>query len=111
MFGNIETVGQLLEELENYDPEAKIRWAAQPSWPFEYSLGTVVEVTLADLDGEDIECLEEELEDPDTEEDRRQEIRDVIREANDNAETIVYIGEGQQERYLPGHAASELGWK
>jgi hypothetical protein len=38
----VDTVGELMAALEDYDPDTPIRWAAQPSWPFEYTLGAVV---------------------------------------------------------------------
>jgi hypothetical protein len=38
------TVEELIEELEQLDPEAEVRWASQPSWPFEYDCAGVQEV-------------------------------------------------------------------
>jgi len=37
------TVGDLIGELEGMDPNAKIRMASQPAWPFEYSIDMVAE--------------------------------------------------------------------
>ena len=34
------TVSDLLEELQQFDPDAEVRLATQPSWPFEWSLST-----------------------------------------------------------------------
>lgn len=39
------TVQELIGELEGFDPDAKVRFLAQPSWPFEYTIATVVEAT------------------------------------------------------------------
>ena len=40
------TVRQLIEELEFMNQDAEIRFASQPSWPFEYSIDSVVEVDI-----------------------------------------------------------------
>jgi hypothetical protein len=39
------TVQDLIDELESCDPEAEVRFLAQPSWPFEYAIAAVVEAT------------------------------------------------------------------
>ncbi|WP_034274343.1 hypothetical protein [Haloechinothrix halophila] len=46
----IETVGQLAELLEGYDPDTPVRYAHQPSWPFEYTFGAVLLAPDTDLD-------------------------------------------------------------
>lgn len=40
---SILTVGELIERLENCDPQSPIALAIQPSWPFEYTLSDVEE--------------------------------------------------------------------
>lgn len=101
------TVGELISQLEDLDAEAEVRLAHQPSWPFEYSIDSVVEVG-----GDDDECEECgfswsahdegtpgycgcEVEPP---------------RGSDNP-TIVYIAEGSQLGYLPGQASRQLGWR
>jgi hypothetical protein len=37
------TVQELIDELESLDGEAEVRFLAQPSWPFEYTIAAVVE--------------------------------------------------------------------
>ncbi|PZT71519.1 hypothetical protein [Streptomyces sp. AC1-42T] len=37
------TVADLIELLEELDPEAKVRAATQPNYPFEYRIGKVAE--------------------------------------------------------------------
>ncbi|WP_333745998.1 hypothetical protein [Streptomyces sp. IBSBF 2950] len=37
------TVADLIEKLEQMDPEAKVRLATQPGYPFEYTIGKVAE--------------------------------------------------------------------
>lgn len=41
MNSHIATVGDLIDALDEHDPDTPIRWAAQPAWPFEYTVGTV----------------------------------------------------------------------
>lgn len=36
------TVQDLIEELNYLNPDAEIRFASQPSWPFEYSIDSAV---------------------------------------------------------------------
>lgn len=44
------TVGELIEELRYMDQDATVRFASQPSWPFEYSINGVVQTTVKDQD-------------------------------------------------------------
>lgn len=44
------TVRELIEELEGMNPEAEVRFASQPSWPFEYSVSGVVGINTDDED-------------------------------------------------------------
>jgi hypothetical protein len=39
------TVQELIDELECCDGEAEVRFLAQPSWPFEYTIAAVVEAS------------------------------------------------------------------
>ena len=40
------TVEELIEKLKYYDGELEVRFASQPSWPFEYSINGVVRTTI-----------------------------------------------------------------
>ena len=71
------TVSGLIEHLQNMDPEATVRLAIQPSWPFEHEVGRVVEAYDQDPD-------------------------------SDDAENVVFIGEGHQVGYLSGWARDEM---
>ena len=72
-------VRELIKELECYPAYLEVKLAQQPNWPFQYSIGDVVEAQLDD-------------EDP----------------SKGNA---VFIGECEQEEYLPYSASCALGWK
>jgi hypothetical protein len=37
------TAQELIDELESFDGETEVRFLAQPSWPFEYTIAAVVE--------------------------------------------------------------------
>ena len=50
------TVGELIHELKYMDEGATVRFASQPSWPFEYSIYGVVPTI---VDGKDMVYLEE----------------------------------------------------
>jgi len=83
------TVAELIRLLEDCDGDSEVRFASQPSWPFEYSIADVVEhypqpepyPDEDDLAGEEYE-----------------------------GEPVVYLVEGQQLAYLPGAVKNELGW-
>jgi hypothetical protein len=40
------TVRQLIEELEFMNQDVEIRFASQPSWPFEYSIDDVIDAEI-----------------------------------------------------------------
>jgi hypothetical protein len=50
------TVQDLIDSLEGMDPEAEVRFASQPNYPFEYSIYGVIET---EIEGETIVYLEE----------------------------------------------------
>ena len=83
-------VKELIEMLEGMDQDAVVLFASQPAWPFEYSIRDVVEVYPPDEDEAD-----EDAELPDL---------------GDEPTSVVYLVEGTQLGYLPGHVASEIGW-
>ena len=80
-------VEELLELLEEFNPEAEVRIAHQPSWPFEYEIVDVVP--------------------------NGDEIADVLID-DDNARhflnPVVYLVEGAQLGYLPHEARVAVGW-
>lgn len=87
----IEALQGFYDQVEgDYDAktaeETEVRLAFQPNWPFEHSLGEVEMCDRADYEDED--------DAPDS----------------DDPQIIVYLGEGNQIGYLPGHAKKQLGW-
>lgn len=88
------TVGELMERLDQLDPDSEVRWAAQPSWPFEYSIADVVPV------------IEDEIVDEEDAEEAMQEIPE-----SPKRDDIIYLVEGTQIGYLPSHVCKEIGWK
>ena len=45
-------VEELIEYLRDCDQDTEVRFASQPSWPFEYSINSVVEVEVENRTGE-----------------------------------------------------------
>jgi len=85
-------VSELIERLEDMDPDAEVRIAFQPSWPLQYRLGDEIvgedEISDAEETGDD-----EEQPDP--------------------VRGVVYLSEGGQvydEPYLPSNVRRAIGW-
>ena len=78
------TVQELIEELRLVDQDAQVRFASQPSWPFEYSINGVVQAVVDKPDKHTYDGYEQE--------------------------DVVYLEEGRQIGYLPSGAKEELGW-
>lgn len=96
-------VAELVEYLEDLDPETEVRLATQPNWPFEYSVGEIVlpdQVgrTCPNCDNDDVHGLKCY--------DCGQEL-----EPADDGPGVVYLAENNQLGYLPGAVSSELGWR
>ena len=51
------TVGELINELKYMDEGATVRFASQPSWPFEYSIYGVVQTTVKDREDNEQEMV------------------------------------------------------
>jgi hypothetical protein len=79
------TVKQLIERLEEMNPQSEVRLAEQPRWAFEYSISDVAETNLEnDSNGE--------------------------HHRGKKATSVVYISEGTQLGYLPSEAKEAIGW-
>lgn len=84
-------------------PDAEVRLAIQPSWPFEHSAASVVVPTA--------NCEQCEVEPGAKHEDGCPAGPGIVGplDPSDPAK-VVYVGEGQQLGYLPGTARDALGW-
>lgn len=82
------TVQELIDALSQMNPDAEVRIAHQPSWPFELSVGRVV-------------SAEDAFEAPEDDGDGPEELPNL---------EVVWIGEGSQIGYLPGAVKTALGW-
>jgi len=51
------TVRELIEELRLADQDATVRFASQPSWPFEYSIYGVIQTTVKDREDNKIDMV------------------------------------------------------
>ena len=78
------TVQELIEELRLFDQDAQVRFASQPSWPFEYSINGVVQAVIVNQSN--------------------------TPKGYGTEEDVVYLEEGSQIGYLPSGAKEELGW-
>lgn len=98
----VDTVGDLIAALSDYDPDIPIRWAAQPSSAMAYTIGPIA-------------CTPEDAEGGGWRHDyslgdnaASHTSADADADAGDGP--VVWLGEGRQIGYLPGVAAIALGW-
>lgn len=80
------TVQELMQELEDFEPDTEVRLAIQPNYPFQHTIAQVIEV----------------------------EVEPTCEEDGDETQTVVYIAEGGQlyeAPYLPGEVSQDLGWR
>lgn len=80
------TVQDLIYELGQMNPDAEVRLAIHPGWPFEYDLNGAVEVYTNEY------------------------INSDTMEVENDGEQRVYLEQGEQLGYLPGAAKKLLGW-
>ena len=107
-------VRNLIGELETLDGDMEVRIAMQPQWPFEHSLEMVAapdddRYLVKDEDGwyvvQDSRERPEQIAGP-MESDG--EAEDWL--AEHPVSEVVYLVEGDQIGYLPGHAKRAAGW-
>ena len=102
------TIQELIDQLEDMKEQvgehAEVRYASQPSWPFENSIRDVYALTKDERRYMAEEALREEGYDED-------EIKENIDEEElEQAEDVVYPEEGVQIGYLPEEAKQLIGW-
>ncbi len=102
------TLSDLIEQLQDlaneHGPQTEVQIAHQPSWPFAYSISQIV----AASNSEFVEVSEDEL--AEWEDEGRAAHEKYRQDAEELADTVVYIGEGSQLGYLPTPAVTALDW-
>jgi len=95
----------ILEDLKHeVGDDAEVRFASQPTYPFEYSIREVHALSkyqrlyMAQDAMREEGMTEEEIEE------------NLDRESIENSENVVYLEEGCQIGYLPGEAKDYIGW-
>lgn len=102
---NINDLISELTHIAEAHPDAEVRFASQPNWPFEYEISDIAVCNLAEESEAEDDDLREWMEDGDVDEEVIREWMDI-----DNDEVVVYLGEGSQLGYLPETAKNTLGW-
>ena len=107
------TVRELIERLEEANPDAEVRWAAQPNYPFEYSISEIVSIDMQSKLELEIEAIQQSIADDHGAE--PMSYNEMLEIAKDNIEheggkDVVYLGEGSQIGYLPCNVKYLLGW-
>ncbi len=105
---HIMTIDELIERLEEAKEEmsghAEVRFASQPSWPFEYSITEVYQMSKKERKETAIEGMRE---DGMSEEEITENLEDYPLHYE---EDVVYLEEGGQIGYLPDDAREMIGW-
>jgi len=102
------TIGELIERLEEakdaLGEDVEVRYASQPSYPFDYNIREVHILGKDERREIAIEAMREDGMDED-------EIKENFDEEElENTEDVVYLEEGFQIGYLPGEAKDHIGW-
>ena len=87
-----ELIERLSHLAEEHGDNVEVRLAEQPQWAFEYSIDDVVAVSDDDDDAPAEDYPGQYVDGP-------------------TVAPVVYLAEGRQLGYLPGPAASALGWR
>ena len=111
-------IRNLIDELEYIAEESgdelEVRFASQPSWPFEYSINQIVPWTKEERVEAEYESALEEVGGCDDKDDLK-EVREICRsniehEIEEGKVDCVYLVEGSQLGYLDGSAKEAVGW-
>ncbi len=99
-----ELIERLQEAKEQMNGQVEVRFASQPSWPFEYSINEVHMLSKAERKDLAIEKMREDGM-------GEEEINESLDEEElDQEEDVVYLEEGGQLGYLPDEAREMIGW-
>lgn len=100
-------VYELKRLLEDFDDDAEVRWASQPSWPMEYHIHDVIWIgknVNGTLKARSPWVTEMPYQGADDVED------EIIEDDEDFDPGVIYLVEGEQIGYLPEVVKDELGW-
>jgi len=121
-------VHELMSVLEDMNPDAELKIADQPEWPFQNRVDEAVSVEIGvkyvlKIDGEPVASSDSESEIDEMREDALTDMMAewecdrcvaagrVMAETDESeASEVVFIAAGQQECYLPQPACEALGW-
>ena len=102
------TIGELIERLEEakdaVGEDVEVRYASQPSWPFENNIREVHILGKHERRELAIEAMREEGMP------QEQAEKEFDEEELENTEDVVYLEEGFQIGYLSGEAKEHIGW-
>ena len=102
------TIGELIERLEEakdaVGEDVEVRYASQPSYPFENNIREVHILGKHERRELAIEAMREEGMP------QEQAEKNIDEEELENTEDVVYLEEGFQIGYLPGEAKDHIGW-
>ena len=102
------TIGEFIERLEEakdaVGEDVEVRYASQPSWPFENNIREVHILGKHERREIAIEAMREEGMP------QEQAEKEFDEEELENTEDVVYLEEGFQIGYLPGEAKDHIGW-
>ena len=110
---NITDLIQTLEEIADGSPNAEVRFASQPNWPFEYSIREVVPWNKDTMIDTEVENIQQSLEDDGQEPMSYKDMRALAErnlEDEGKLEDVVYLEEGSQLGYLPEGPKMAIGW-
>ena len=102
------TIRELIESLEEardaLGEDVEVRYASQPSYPFENNIREVHILGKHERRELAIEAMREEGMP------QEQAEKEFDEEELENTEDVVYLEEGFQIGYLPGEAKDHIGW-
>jgi hypothetical protein len=104
------TIRELIERLEEakdaLGEDVEVRYASQPSWPFENNIREVHILGKHERRELAIEAMREDG----MSEDEIKVLENFDEEELENTEDVVYLEEGFQIGYLPDEAKDHIGW-